>query len=238
MTARKIVAIHQPNYLPWLGYFHKIAAADIFVFLDDVPFSKGSYINRVKILANGQGRWLSVPVSVHLGDPINRVAVAKPNWMNSHMATLSGWYRDASAFCQAWPRLSEILSAAPDADLAAINRFLVEAISRELGLACCFKASSDIDVDELTGDERLIALTNSAAAGAVYLSGKGGANYQNEEKFTAAGLKLRYTDYPHPVYPQAGGDADFVAGLSVLDAILNLGWDGASSLLKGTPERP
>ena len=48
MSARKIVAIHQPNYLPWLGYFHKIAAADIFVFLDDVPFSKGSYINRVK----------------------------------------------------------------------------------------------------------------------------------------------------------------------------------------------
>ena len=238
MINRKIVAIHQPNYLPWLGYFHKIAVADIFVFLDDVPFSKGSYINRVKILANGQGRWLSVPVSVHLGDSINQVAIAKPDWIASHMSTLSGWYRDAFAFRQAWPRLSEILSAAPDAGLAAINRFLVEAISKELGLSCCFKASSDIDVDVLTGDERLIALTNSAAARAVYLSGKGGANYQSEEKFTAAGLELRYTEYPHPVYRQADGDADFVMGLSVVDAILHLGWDGASSLLQETLATP
>lgn len=228
-SSRKVVAIHQPNYLPWLGYFHKIAIADVFVFLDDVPFSKGSYTNRVKILANGQGRWLSIPVSVHLGNPITRVTVAKPDWVDSHLATLSGWYRDAPAFRQAWPRFSEILSTAPNAGLADINRFLVETIAGELGLSCCFTASSGIDIVEATGDDRLIALTASIDPRGVYLSGHGGSNYQEEGKFTAAGLCLRYADYPHPTYRQTG--ADFVAGLSIVDAILHIGWSGASDLL-------
>jgi hypothetical protein len=235
-TCQKVIAIHQPNYLPWLGYFHKIAMADVFVFLDDVPFSKGSYTNRVKILANGQGRWLSVPVSVHLGDPIKRVPAAKPNWMDSHLATISGCYRKARAFRQVWPRLSEILKAVPNADLAAINRFLVESIAEELGLSCCFKASSEIDIIAAMGDDRLIALTASIDAEGVYLSGHGGSNYQDEGKFTGAGLELRYTDYRPPAYCQAG--ADFVAGLSIVDAILHIGWNGAFDLLHEAPSLP
>ena len=75
-----VVAVHQPNYLPWLGYFYKIACADVFIFLDDVQFSKNSYINRVRILHAQRSHWLTIPVSVTLGDPINRVRPARADW--------------------------------------------------------------------------------------------------------------------------------------------------------------
>ena len=79
-----IVAIHQPNYAPWLGYFAKMARADVFVFLDDVQYTKNSYINRVQIDAGGTARWLTVPVSFSFRDPINRVRAANENWPRAH----------------------------------------------------------------------------------------------------------------------------------------------------------
>jgi hypothetical protein len=64
------VAIHQPNHLPWLGFFQKIAVADIFVFLDDVQFSKNSYIDRGQVLHNDQSRWQTQPVRYNIGDTL------------------------------------------------------------------------------------------------------------------------------------------------------------------------
>ena len=75
------VAIHQPNYLPWMGYFHKMHHADVFIFLDDVQFTKGSHINRVKILSGKGPRWLTVPVvKVKLGQNIIDVRPSSNNW--------------------------------------------------------------------------------------------------------------------------------------------------------------
>lgn len=223
------IAIHQPNYLPWLGYFAKIAEADAFVFLDDVQFSKNSYTNRVKILARGDGRWLTVPVSIHIGQPINVVRPAAADWVTRHLDTLSGFYRRARAFREVWPRLESIFGGLPATDIAAINRYLVEALAGELNLECRFVASSDIDVGARTGDDRLVALIAAIDPNGIYLSGRGGKEYQSERKFVDAGLGFRYTDVEHPVYDQ--GDGPFVAGLSVVDTILHLGWAGTSDLI-------
>ncbi len=115
-----IVAIHQPNYLPWLGYFAKMARADVFVFLDDVQFSKQSYINRVQILRDdGCSRWLTVPVHVSLGQAINEVRPAKAGWARAHLDTLRGAYKAAPAFKVVWPDIEAFFGRIPDADLAA-----------------------------------------------------------------------------------------------------------------------
>ena len=232
-----VVAIHQPNYLPWLGYFAKIARADTFIFLDDVQFSKGSYSNRVQILGGGKARWLTLPVAVHLGEPINRVRPRDAQWAASHCAFFRNEYRRAAQFRQVWPELEEILLAAPAGeDLAAINQFLVVALSGRLGLSCVFTRSSDFAVSG-SADDRLVELTAAAAPGGIYLSGKGGAKYQDPAKFAAAGLGFAYQNFVHPEYGQGALAAgSFVAGLSVVDAVMHLGWEGTAALLAG--ERP
>ena len=224
-----VVAIQQPNYMPWLGYFYKIAAADVFVFLDDVQFSKNSYINRAKILGNGESRWLSVAVSVHLGDAICAVRPTREDWSDAHLDTLRTFYGNAEAFDAVWPRVQEIYRSALGKNIAAINRALVEDLAGEMGLACRFVASSEIETGTATGDDRLVAIMSVLAPGGTYLSGKGGSNYQEPRKFANAGITLRYSDFRPPTYDQGG--SDFVPGLSVLDAVFRMGWRGAADLL-------
>lgn len=228
-----IVAIHQPNYAPWLGYFAKMARADMFVLLDDAQFSKNSYINRVQVDAGGKPRWLTVPVSYDFGDPINRVRCADAAWPRSHGDTLKALYHGAPAFAAVWPWLAERYAALPAAALAASNEALIAALAARLGLKPVLRRASELKVGEaaggIAGDDRLVALVRACGQGAVYLSGRGGANYQDPAKFAAAGIRLEYTDFVHPIYAQ--GHADFVPGLSIFDALFHLGWEGTAALL-------
>jgi hypothetical protein len=224
-----IVAIHQPNYLPWLGYFYKIARADVFVFLDDAQYSKNSYTNRVQVSEPGGAKWLTVPVSYNFGDLISDVRPAVPDWPSRHMDTIRNYYRSAPCYRAVWPRIIEFYDGVRDADLASINRFLIERISSELGLDCRFTASSEMPTGELTSDNRLVALVASVDPAGTYLSGKGGVSYQDPDKFEAAGLGFRYTEFQHPRYFQ--GDETFIEGLSILDAVFHLGWKGAADLI-------
>lgn len=224
-----IVAVHQPNYLPWLGYFAKMVQADMFVFLDDVQFSKNSYTNRVQIL-NGQRRhWLTVPVHVRLGDTIDAVAPAKPNWARSHAATLANFYRHAPAYPQVWPDIQNLLATVPDADIGAVNIYLIESFAQRLGIVVETACSSAIDTGDATADLRLAEIVAVIAPGGSYLSGSGGKNYQTEATFADRGLDLRYSRFEHPSYDQGG--AEFEAGLSCLDAVFRLGWSGTRDLI-------
>ena len=225
-----IVAVHQPNYLPWLGYFFKIAKADAFIFLDDAQFSKNSYINRVQVLVGNTGKWLTVPVSYSFGDPICDVRTANSDWPSRHMDTLRNYYASAPCFRSVWPRIKELYESVPDATLSSTNRYLVESLASELGLICRFAASSEVPTGEATSDDRLVALVASIDPKGSYLSGKGGAGYQEPDKFTAAGLGFQYTDFRHPRYDQMSGG--FVEGLSIIDAVFHLGWAGTADLLQ------
>jgi len=231
-----VVAIHQPNYLPWLGYFSKITQADVLVFLDNVQFSKNSYINRTRILVNAAPRWLTVPVSVRLGDPIDAVFPARPDWPSRHLDALAGAYRRAPAFRTCWPSVRGAVESAPAAALAAINRHLIERVAGHLGLTCRFVAASTIDTGGAMGTDRLVRLVQAIDPTGVYLSGRGGAGYQSEQAFAAAGITLRYTEFGHPRYAQ-GADA-FVDGLSVLDCVFACGWDGTAQRLRQSPTAP
>lgn len=227
-----IVAIHQPNYAPWLGYFAKMARADVFVLLDDAQYSKNSYINRVQIDAGGKPRWLTVPVSYRFGDPINRVRVANENWPRGHCDTLKTLYCDAPAFDAVWPWLAERYAALPAGDLAAGNAALIAALAERLGIKPALKRASELAAGEAKGDDRLIALVQACGKGATYLSGRGGDKYQDPVKFAAAGIALVYSDFAHPTYDQ--GHAGFVSGLSILDALFRLGWERTAGLVART----
>jgi hypothetical protein len=222
-----IVAIHQPNYAPWLGYFAKIARADVFVFLDDVQYSKNSYINRVQIDARGKPRWLTVPVSYQFGEPISRVHAADAEWRERHLDLLQSYYADARALGETLGLLRDAFAGLPRDNLAVSNQALIEALADRLGLRPRFIRSSALSSRAGRGDDRLIALLRALGPNVTYLSGKGGANYQDAEKFASAGIKLIYSEFKHPSYCQGH---DFLPGLSVLDALFRLGIERTAAL--------
>lgn len=222
------VAIHQPNYLPWLGYFSKMAQADLFIFLDDTQYTKNSYINRVQIDAGGKPGWMSVPVSYDFGDPINRVRPANPDWRKSHPDMLATRYRKASAFVEVHDWLGEKFKQMPTDDIAAGNKFLITELAKKLGIKCRFANASDFGSSSLFGDDRLIELVKAAGPETSYLSGKGGANYQDPAKFQVADIQLLYSEFTHPVYEQGH---EFLPGLSIVDALFRAGFEHTAKLV-------
>jgi hypothetical protein len=222
-----MVAIHQPNYAPWGGYFHKIARADLFIFLDDAQYPRSSYVNRVQILENGGAAWLTVPAKPRLGTPINQVMPAQADWPLRHLSRLRNAYAGTAWFRQLWPGIEAMYQALPAGRLAESNRLLIETVAGWLGLQARFACASDFPNEAgLTGGDRLVDLIGRAG-GSAYLSGRGGANYQDPDRFAEAGISLAYTDFTPTAYPQGGGT--FVAGLSILDMLFSLGPDATAA---------
>lgn len=225
-----LIAIHQPNYIPWLGYFHKIAKADLFVFLDDTQFPKQGYVNRVQIQDNGQTSWLTIPARPSLGTPINETHAAQERWSERHLSRLRNTYRKAAAFRDVWPVVENLYGALnPNATLASINSQLVMETCGFLGLTGRFAFASSLpNSSQLNGGDRLVDIVMKVG-GTGYLSGRGGANYQDPAAFEAAGLDLVYTTFQPRPYPQAS--EEFAPGLSVLDVVFNLGFEAAAAHL-------
>lgn len=224
-----LIAIHQPNYLPWLGYFHKIACARAFVFLEGAQFSKGSYTNRVRILYREGPRWLTQAVLRQFGQPIRDLTFADAIWATKHLDTLRNAYRDAPAFAEVWPAFQEILLAGSLATVAEANRRIIIDLAVRLELGTIFFTDTALEIDGRTGNERLVALVKAFTPGSAYLSGAGGRKYEDETKFTEAGIPLIYDSFEHPVYDQ--GHPNFEPGLSIVDALFHLGWEGTRRLI-------
>lgn len=212
------VGVHQPNYLPWLGYFYKIFLSDTFVFLDDVPVPKGSYTVRTKVLINDEAKWLTVPSSRALADEI-RHSYPVGDWAKKHVKTLEGCYARAPFFKAHFPAIAEIMQRQRAASLADLNIYLIEHIASVLGMKRLFYRSSPFSLSR-SADERLVDVVK-LLHGNEYISGSGGANYQSEETFAAADISLQYTNFKPSPYSQKS--ENFVAGLSVVDALFNIG---------------
>jgi hypothetical protein len=236
-----LVAIHQPNFLPWLGWFDKLARADILILLDTVPHQHtgSNYTNRVKILAQGEPRWITVPVARGRDERsrIDRLRVADNGvWRRKLRATVEQSYAKAPFFADAMTIVDTVLAAETDR-LCELNLIALGAIAAALGLRCerMLRASTLAAVGAAvgTGTDRLVALVR-AVGGDAYLTGHGADGYQEDEKFAAAGIAVEYQRYAAPPYRQLRSGA-FVPGLSAIDALMNLGGEAAS--LIGRPAR-
>ncbi len=232
----KVVAIHQPNFLPWLGFFDKLARADVFVLLDSVQFprtSKGTWINRVKLLVGGKPQWVTVPI-VRSGGSERliadvRIDDAQP-WRKKVLRTIEMNYKRAASFDDAFPLVEELVGYDTDG-LAAFNEHAIRRIADELGLDTeKIVRSSDLPADGQS-TELLVSLTREAG-GTAYMHGGDAYRYQEDELFAAAGLDLVDQAFQHPSYPQTAEEP--VHGLSVVDALLNCGVHGTRELVERT----
>lgn len=231
----RIVAIHQPNFFPWLGYFDKIARSDGFVLLDDAQFPKkgGVWTNRVKLLVNGASRWVTAPVdrSYHGYRAIRDVVFDETQpWREAMVRTVEVNYRRAPHFAEAFELLVPLIRN-PEPSVALYNGAALTALIVALGLAgepLCWASTM---ASTATGTQRLISLTQ-ALGGSTYMCGGGAEGYQEDEEFARAGIELLYQRYSHPVYPQQGAQT-FEPGLSIIDALANIGVEGTRGLLVG-----
>ena len=220
------VAIHQPNYIPWCGYFAKMRASDVFVFLDNVQMPVGrSYVYRSLIGSAKGPSWLSVPTHYKTGDLIQDVRFADAKWVRKHIGTLRANYGRSAYFEEVFAVLSRVYND-PGETLAAFNIRMIRTIADYLGLSCRFELSSLL-APQGESDDRLISLARMVGAD-TYVSGLGGQNYQDPAKFAKAEIQLDLRVYKPIPYKQENDP--FVAGLSILDALFHLG-SGANEVL-------
>jgi hypothetical protein len=223
------VAIHQPQYLPWLGYLAKWAAADLLVFLDTVQYEKNGWQNRNRIKTADGPRWLTVPVHASLGTPIAAVTLAADQpWGRRHLRALELAYGRAAHFAAYRDALAE-LYVKPWDHLAPVAIASARLLADAMQITTPTRLASTLPTQGEDASERLVALCRAVGA-ETYLAGGHSARYLDAKRFADAGIHVLYQTYSHPVYAQQHGE--FVPQLSALDLLLNHG-DESLAVLRG-----
>lgn len=227
-----ICAIHQPQYFPWLGYFDKMARADVFVLLDNVQFKKNEWQNRNRIRTpNGEGwQWLTVPVIHDHGQLIREVKINNQvDWAQQHRRAVELNYTKARYYREVWPALQPLFDQRWD-NLCELNVAVVRKMAELLSIKTRIVTASELSVTSAR-TERLVDICRVLECD-TYVAGSGCSNYMDFDLFKASGIKLEIQDYQHPVYPQvwSRNGVDFVSHLSALDLIMNCGQQSLSVL--------
>ena len=218
-----VVAIHQPQYLPWQPYFAKALASDLFVYLDTVQFQKNGVQNRNQIKTAQGARWLTVPVHASLERSIAETAIAREPWARKHLATIEQSYRGTPGMAWFRATLAPVLMA-EHPSLAELSIALCEAMFDRLGAGCRRVRASTLRAE---GTKESLVIDIARKVGATrYLSGVGAATYQRAENFEREGITLSYVHHRSSPYPQRHPALGFIEGLSSVDLLMNVD-DGA-----------
>jgi WbqC-like protein family len=225
------VAILQPGFLPWLGFFDQMVRCDIFVYYDDVQFDKHSWRNRNRIKAPSGPLWVTIPV-LHSGKQGQRIVDVEvddnKSWARKMIATIRQNYAQAPHLAFYLPELEQVL--------AAPWRFLVDLDLAVADLMCrWFEVKRPVFRASALGiaggkSSRLLSICQHFSA-TKYFSGNAAQDYLDVALFQDAGIAVEWQNYRHPTYPQLHGD--FTPYLSALDLVLNAGRDSIS-ILRGT----
>jgi len=232
------IAIHQPHYLPWLGYFAKWAAADLFVFLDTVQYEKNGWQNRNRIKTRDGPRWLTAPVRARLGTAIRDVMIDTTQpWRARHLRAIDNAYAKAPS----WPHHRDELQSFYGREWDRLAPLAVESaqwLAQALGISIPTRLASDLTLPDrarLDATARLVALCQAVGAD-TYLAGRDGALYLDADQFAAAGIAVETQRYEHPVYAQEHGE--FAPFLSALDLLLMYGDEALGILCGGSTWLP
>ncbi|MGN6183024.1 MAG: WbqC family protein [Thermoanaerobaculia bacterium] len=226
-----IACVHQPNFLPWLGFFAKIAASDIYIAMDNVQFPRNSWVNRVRIGGNSPSAWFTVPTrhAGKLGLRIDEVEINwETDWTRKHLATLRQRYTRSPWTAEVLNPIEQIIATRyrllADQNLELI-RFVLQLCRIDRKIVRGSAVSG-----EGANSTLIVSLCKSVGATS-YLAGQGAANYEDLSVYAANGIAYHKTTFVHPTYPQRGGE--FEPGLSIIDALLNVGPERTSELVGG-----
>jgi len=215
----KMITIHQPNYLPWSGFFHKWMMSDVFIILDTVQYHKNEWQNRNRIKTRQGAQWLTVPVTYRLPQTIQEVNIAPQHWARKQMAAVEQAYAKSPFFQDYYPSL-QVLWQQPWEKVSDLNVAVIRLLGDMLGCDAPLLLASEIRTHSDDPTQRLIQLCQKVH-GTAYLSGSEGRSYLQQDVFDKAGLELYFQAVHPPVYPQLHGD--FIPYLTALDVLMNIG---------------
>lgn len=209
------VVISQPMYFPWAGFLAQMALADVFIWLDDAQFSKGSFTNRIQVKMPDGRKWMSVPLQGKGAfQTIRTLTAGGDDWIGSHRALLSQSLRGQPHTPAALDLFDQAMASGP----GLCDRLIAsaEGMARHLGvLPPQIRRASDMQVDGASWP-RVLAMVR-AAGGTEYITGHGARDYLDHDAFEAAGVGVRYMDYRPRPWPQPHGDfTPYVTGLDLV----------------------
>ena len=218
-----IITIHQPNYLPYLGFFDKMKQSDTFVIYDDAQFNKEDFQHRNKIRIYHGWKWLTVPVEKkHI--PIRKVRIRNEltvkgiTWQESHLKEIRDNYNATSYYALYENHLEAIYTDKYD-KLIDLNMNLINFLKNAFNIKTKIIFASELGFRSQS-TERLVDITE-ALGGDVYLSGPAGRDYLDVSLFDSRGISVEFQDFKHPVYKQRYDG--FIPNMSAIDALFNVG---------------
>lgn len=222
MRDKLVFSGHQPNFIPYMGYFYKMFQSDVFVIDDDVQYTSNDWTNKNFLKISGQRCRITIPITHDFGDPINAVQIHYDDrWTGKLLRSLEMNYHKAPFFDLGYSLIERHIMARYTL-LSDMNIGIISDIADGFGLRCkIIIASTDVPCD-LFGNARNIFQCESLG-GKVYYSGVGGKVYNDEKEYARRGIDLIYSDYTPVEYKQLG--KDFIPNLSVLDYIFNKGYE-------------
>jgi len=222
------VCIHQPDFVPWLGFFHKLTIADVYIVLDDVQFIRRGWHHRDRIKTSSGAQWLTIPIRKkgNFHQLIRDTEIDNDtDWRRAHLATLRANYARAPHFDVYMP-LFEGAYARPHRRLIDFNMELLHMLNDALGVDIEVRFSSEMGHDPASRQSDLLVELVRLANGKAYLTGQGSTEYLDQAAFNSANIDVQWQSFTHPVYPQLHGA--FIPNLSAVDALMNVGPSSAS----------
>ncbi len=216
------VAVLQSNYIPWKGYFDMINDVDLFIFYDEVQYTKNDWRNRNKIYSKQGLSWISVPVEYTFGQTIIETKIkTTQNWQLDHWNKLSNAYKKAPYWDMFKDFFYDVYFNKQWENLYELNRYLIKTISKDfLGITTQFADSRDYNSEGQKADKLLSLLHNVGTT--EYVSGPAAKDYISDKQFEEIGIKVIWKDYSgYKEYKQVR--EPFEAGVSIVDLLFNTG---------------
>lgn len=216
----KRVAILQSNYIPWKGYFDIIAGVDLFIFHDDLQYTKNDWRNRNKIKTDKGSEWITIPCGDNEKRLICNVELKDSAWQKKHWRKIVNYYKKAKFFNE-YKKFFEEIYLHEWKNLSSLNQEIIKKITHDiLGFTCEFQDSRSYNLNHNKSKRVEELLIKSDAD--IYLSGPSAKNYLDEKSIENNSINIEYIDYSnYPEYSQLY--PPFIHEVSIIDLIFNEG---------------
>jgi hypothetical protein len=221
------VLIHQPSYFPWIGLFDLMDRADVIVWYDTAQYTKNDWRNRNRIKGPNGPMWMTIPVHGSTHAQIDDIEISGRGWWEDHKKMFQMNYARA-------PFFKEVMDCITEYDIGLNGMLWGSAYGstslclKYMGICREFMWDSSMGIEHGTDPTAYLVKIMEHVGGTEYLTSDGAKNYLDVKQFTERGMRVRFHNYRHPVYPQQWGE--FVSHLSILDLLFNCGREAANLL--------